>query len=345
MKYNKQRGVSIIELMVSITIGLVLLAGVLSIFFSSKVTYFANEKTARLQENGRVALDLISHDVRSAGYMGCARAVPFNTTLNSPTSMLWNYERPLQGFESDNTSAWSPTIAAGTLNPAPLPSSDVIVVRAAQRDGRALRVVSDLASLTADPTVVNNTAVSVGSIMMITDCTASTVFQVTGYTPGSPNGTIAHATGGSNPGNSTDDLNYLYLRGSRVAPLQTVIYYVANDPATNEPGLFRQTGSTQPADLLIEGVQALQIAYAVDSVNNDRVADAYVSASGVTNWDNVMSVTLSMLIRSRQEGTDVDRKTYQVLPAAIGGRSFGAFNDRRLRMVFTTTIALRNRAL
>ena len=46
--------------MVSITIGLILLAGVLSIFLSSKVTYFANEKTARLQENGRVALDLIS---------------------------------------------------------------------------------------------------------------------------------------------------------------------------------------------------------------------------------------------------------------------------------------------
>jgi type IV pilus assembly protein PilW len=60
MNFSKQRGVSLVELMVSITIGLILMAGVLSIFMSSKVTYFANEKTARLQENGRVALDLIS---------------------------------------------------------------------------------------------------------------------------------------------------------------------------------------------------------------------------------------------------------------------------------------------
>jgi len=110
MKLNKQRGVSLVELMVSITIGLILIAGVLSIFMSSKVTYFANEKTARLQENGRVALDLLMHDVRSAGYMGCARAVPFTSTLNAPTSLLWNYEIPLQGFESDGAGAWAPVL-------------------------------------------------------------------------------------------------------------------------------------------------------------------------------------------------------------------------------------------
>ena len=82
MYFSKQSGVSLVELMVSITIGLILMAGVLSIFMSSKVTYLANEKTARLQENGRVALDLIQHDVRSAGFMGCARSVPFTSTLS-----------------------------------------------------------------------------------------------------------------------------------------------------------------------------------------------------------------------------------------------------------------------
>lgn len=344
MKARKQRGVSIIELMVSITIGLILIAGVMSIFFSSKVTYFANEKTARLQENGRVALDLVSHDLRSAGYMGCARAVPFTSTLNTPASVLWNYALPVQGFESDGLGTWAPAIAAGTLNPAPVPESDVVVVRSLQRDGRAIRVESDLAGLTSDPVVINTTAVTVGSIMMITDCTASSVFQVSGYTSGAPNGSISHAAGGANPGNATDDLGYLYLRGSRVAPLQTVVYYIGLDPVSGEPGLFRQTGSTQPADLLIEGVQAMQVAYAVDTTN-DRIADAYVAANAVANWDNVMSVTLSMLIRSVEQGTDVDSKTYQLLTAPLGGQEFGPFDDRRMRMVFTTTIALRNRAL
>lgn len=340
MKFNKQRGLSLIELMISITIGLILLAGVLSIFLSSKVTYFTNEKTARLQENGRVALDLVTHDVRAAGYMGCARAVPFTNALNGPTAMLWNYAVPLQGYESDNSISWLPAIAAGTLNPAPIASSDVIVTRVPVRDGRALRVESNFASLTSDPVVPASATIQRGTIMMITDCESSSVFQVTGYSAGS----IAHAVGAGTPGNATDDLGYLYEAGSRVIPLTTVAYYLANDPATGEPGLFRQTGTTQPADLLIEGVEAMQVAYAVDTTG-DRVADVYRAASLVTNWDNVLSVKIALLIRSAEEGTARDAKPYQLLPAAVGGRTFGPYNDRRMRMVFTTTVALRNRAL
>ena len=343
MTFHKQRGVSLIELMVSITIGLILLAGVLSIFFSSKVTYFANQKTARLQENGRVALDLIVHDIRSAGYMGCARAVPFSSTLNSPTSLLWNYSIPLQGFEATGASL-APALAAGTLNPANVNDSDVLVVRSLRRDGHAVRVETDLATLTSDPEVIDTTTIVTNDILMITDCTASSVFQATGYSAASPNGTIQHAAASGNPGNSTADLGYLFLKGSRVAPLQTFIYYVAVDPLTGEPGLFRRNGATLPAELLIEGVQSMQVSYAVDN-NGDRVADQYVGANSVTNWDNVMSVTLSMLIRSDEEGTDVDGKTYQLLPTAVGGKLIAAANDRRMRMVFSTTIALRNRAL
>ena len=344
MKLNKQRGVSLVELMVAITIGLILMAGVLSIFLSSKVTYFANEKIARLQENGRVALDLVMHDVRSAGYMGCARAVPFTSTLNTPTSLLWNYEIPLQGFEASGAGAWTPALGAGVLNPAPINDSDVVVARALQRDGRAMRVEVDVGALNGTPAVLDNTNVTAGTVMMITDCTASSVFQVTGYGAGAPNGLVMHAATGANPGNATDDLGYLYTAGARIAPLQTVVYYVANDPVSGEPGLYRQTGNVQPADLLVEGVQALQIAYAEDT-NGDRVADLYRSADNVANWDNVLSVTISMLIRSDEEGTDVDSNTYDLLPALVGGKTLGPYNDRRMRMVFTTTIALRNRAI
>jgi type IV pilus assembly protein PilW len=343
MYFSKQRGVSLIELMVSITIGLILMAGVLSIFMSSKVTYFANEKTARLQESGRVALDLIQHDVRSAGFMGCARSVPFTSTLNNSTSLLWNYEIPLQGFESSGGGAWSPALAAGTLNPAPVNDSDVLITRAVQRDGITRRMQLDNADLTSDLRVESTTDVPVGTIMLVTDCQAASVFQVTGYAAGTP-AVITHTAAGSAPGNVTNDLGWLYLAGSRATPLETDIYYVANDPVSGEPSLYRQTGATQPAEQLIEGVQALQVSYAEDT-NGDRIADVHRAANAVGNWDNVLSVSLAMLIRSEETGTDVDSKTYQLLPAAAGGQLLGPFADRRMRMVFTTTIALRNRAL
>jgi type IV pilus assembly protein PilW len=344
MKLKIQAGFSLVELMVSILLGLILMAGVLSIFFSSKVTYFANEKTARLQENGRVALDFLTHDLRSAGYQGCARGVEFTSTLNNPTSLLWNYIFPVQGFESDGAGGYTPALGI-VLNPLPVDDSDVIVVRTSMRDGHALRMETDLADLTSPISVLNAlpAPVSPGTVMMISDCNAASVFQVTSWGAGSPNGTIGHALGGANPGNLTNDLGYLYRKGARVAPLQTVIYYVGIDPVSNQPALFRQTGATQPAEMMIEGVQALQIAYGEDG-NGDRVADGYGSADTVANWNNIISVTLSMLIRSDESGPSADANTYDLLTDDLGGATLGPYNDRRQRMTFTTSIALRNRA-
>jgi type IV pilus assembly protein PilW len=344
MKASKQRGYSLVELMVSILLGLILMAGILSIFFSSKVTYFTNEKTARLQEGGRVALDIVTHDIRSSGYEGCARGVPFNSTLNNSATLLWSYAFPIQGYESNGSGSYTPALGY-VLNPLPLPESDVIVVRTALRDGHALRVETNLAGLTSSIDVLDATPapVAAGTVMMISDCNAASVFQVTGWTSASPNGSIAHVIGGTNPGNVTDDLGYQYQAGARIAPLQTVIYYTATDPVSGQPALFRQTGAVQPAEMLIEGVQALQIAYGQDT-DGDRIANSYGPANTVTNWNNVISVTMAMLIRSDENGTNVDANTYPLLTALLGGPTLGPFNDRRQRMVFTTSVAVRNRA-
>jgi len=343
MHANKQSGFSLVELMVSILLGLILMGGVLSIFFSSKVTYFANEKTARLQENGRVALDFLTHDLRSSGYQGCARNMEYTATINSPASLLWSFVFPLQGFESDGVGAYAPVLPIA-LNPAPLPDSDIMVVRTPLRDSRMMRVQTNLASGTANIPVLNAVPapVTTGQVMMITNCEYYSIFQVTGWTAGAPNGVIQHAIGGSNPGNLTNDLGTPYSRGARVLALQTVIYYVANDPVTGNPGLYRQTGAVQPAELLIDDVQALQIAYGEDT-DSDRIANIYTTANAVVNWYDVVSVTLSMLVRSNENGTNVDANNYPMLTPAIGGRTLGPYNDRRQRMVFTTTIALRNR--
>jgi len=55
------RGLSLIELLVAITLGLLLTAGMIQLFNSSKVTFQANDGIARVQENGRFALELLKH--------------------------------------------------------------------------------------------------------------------------------------------------------------------------------------------------------------------------------------------------------------------------------------------
>lgn len=346
----QQRGFSLVELMVALAVSLVLMSGVLSIFFSSKVTYLSNEKTARLQESGRTALDLIVHDVRGAGYPGCVKPAPvvspFMSSLNTPTSPLWNFGVPVQGYEYVSTGTWSPTINFGaeTLDPEPLDGSDVLAVRAVSRDAPALVLQDTMASGTDTLTVPNvlGSAIAAGQIMMVTDCFATAVFQVTGYTAGSPNGELAHTNAAGVPGNVSGNLGFAFAADARVLPVQTIVYYVATG-ADGGPALFRKVGAADSEEL-IPGVQALQVAYGEDTDSN-RVVDRYVAADSITDWMDVISVSLSLLIRSEESGTEVDEATYSLLTVAAGGETVGPFDDRRYRMLFTTSAAIRNRAL
>jgi type IV pilus assembly protein PilW len=341
VRTHRQTGLSLVELMVSMALAVLLLAGVLSIFQSSKVTYLTNEKTARIQENGRLALELIVHDLRSAGYGGCARESLFTTTLNNSTDVLWNYAQPVQGFESLGDGDYAPALTLA-LDPAPVLDSDVVVVRMPVRDRPAMTVRTDLASVTDNPQILAGSGpIAAGQIMLITDCQASSVFQASGWAAGAPNGSVLHAAGGTDPGNATADLGFQYQAGARLVPLETVIYWVG-DNGTG-PALWRQIGDTA-AEMLVEGVQALQAAYGED-MDGNRIVDDYFAADEIDDWNDIIGVNLALLVRSEEIGPDLDTSTYDLLEGAIGGMTLGPFDDRRQRMLFTTTAALRNRAL
>lgn len=86
------RGFSLLELLVSMALGAFLLAGLLTIYSSNKKTYQLEESLARLQENGRLAIHFLNHDVRMAGYVGCPliskAAIPHFSDSNR--LMIWH---------------------------------------------------------------------------------------------------------------------------------------------------------------------------------------------------------------------------------------------------------------
>jgi prepilin-type N-terminal cleavage/methylation domain-containing protein len=73
-------GFTLVELMVAVTIGLIILAAVSQIFVTSRLSYKLEENLARVQENGRFAMEFLSRDLRMAGYAGC---VNVNQALNA----------------------------------------------------------------------------------------------------------------------------------------------------------------------------------------------------------------------------------------------------------------------
>ena len=67
---RRQRGMSLVELMVALAIGTFLLAGAISVFAKTRDLYRTNDEAARLQETARYAMSTIEADLRMANYWG-----------------------------------------------------------------------------------------------------------------------------------------------------------------------------------------------------------------------------------------------------------------------------------
>jgi type IV pilus assembly protein PilW len=342
---GRHGGFTVIELMVAMVISLLLLGGVVTIFVSSKGTYERLERLSRTQESGRFALDTIVRDLRQAGYLGCSRPSTWaNTLVGATTTLAWNFADAIRGYEFQSGSTWSPGLPTGLTNisTGAANGSDALVLRVPMpaASSATLRLTDKMTSQTgtikiaAVPSGVTP-ALKVDDVVMVADCHARAVFQITAYD--SATGVIDHATGGTGtPGNSSNDLLHAFEANSQIVPVRTVAYYVGT--SAGRTGLWRVAGSAAPEEL-VEGVERMELRFGVDTTG-DRIADSYTTANSVTDWANVISVSVALLVRSPdQYGTERDTNTYQLLDKA-----FTAASDRYVRQVFVTTATLRNRA-
>jgi type IV pilus assembly protein PilW len=112
------------------------------------------------------------------------------------------------------------------------------------------------------------------------------------------------------------------------------------------------SGSLQVADQdLVEGVENMQIQYGVDSdmdistgvpKGGDGTANYYVAGTAANfpdwqHWAQIVSVRVSLLLQTIE-----DNIASEQLPYTYNGGTFTP-NDRRIRRVYTSTFALRNR--
>lgn len=101
-----QRGRTLIEVMVAITIGLMLTAGVLSIYGANRQTYRASADVQRMQAAGQLALDRLAYQIRMAGYG--QMVADFSLTPN-PSSFTGTPVRVCSGGFNDPITATTAT--------------------------------------------------------------------------------------------------------------------------------------------------------------------------------------------------------------------------------------------
>lgn len=341
-RVNGQRGFTLVELMVALTLSLLLLAGALSILFSARRTTDENEKIARLQEAGRTVTELMLRDARPAGFLGCSRPITgdeFVNGLNNSNDLLWDFGAAVSGHDAGATME----VAMSALAPDSIADSDILMLRTTRQGQPLFRLNAPVIDTAAEIQVDRQAGVTVpaGTPMIISDCEGSAVFVATSFTPDTATtALIGHVAGVGSPANASDNLSRGFVIGAQVMPVQSIIYYVRDSASGTGPALWQVVGSGAPQEL-IQGIENLQVLYGVDT-DGDLLANAYWRADEVNaanRWNDVISVSLALLVRSTEEnGTHVDTREYTLF-----GETLGPFSDRRQRTVYSTTVVLRNR--
>src|SRR5205823_9828135 len=137
---GRAAGLTLVELLVAMTIGLVLIIGATQVYADSSEPYGKHEATARLQENARYALSVLEPDIRMSGYWGLtnvsdgltgiAQPTDAQSALGAPAASTCGVNFPLLlGSPVQGTNnAYTATCAA---NSAAMPNADTITVRRA----------------------------------------------------------------------------------------------------------------------------------------------------------------------------------------------------------------------
>ncbi len=344
-QYSRCKGLSLIELMVAMVIGLLLLTGTASMFISNKRIYREQNDMGRLQENARFAMQILTEDIRMAGYAGCADDISeIANHVNGMTDddQMLSFMNALEGIEStDGLSAattatpWLPSNSTGNVSEM-VPGTDAIAVR--YLDPTGISISSPMPTVSAELKVTTVGNLVIGDVIALSDCDSADIMQLTQVQAASSH--LQHNTGSGTPGNATKNLQKKYDDNADVLRFISRRYFIGTG-ASGGPSLFRMENQDAAAQELVEGVENMQILYGEDTVGNDTIADTYVNAANVTNGENIVSVRLALLFRTVNEdrSNDLDTRTYNLL-----GTVFDPVDDRRRRRVVTNTIQIRNRA-
>lgn len=336
---NRQAGLTLVELMVALVLGSLLLVGVFNVMLGARASYQLQSGFSQIQASARFALEEMAIDIRNAGFTGCTRDLArITNVLDDPGDYYGNILAGTQAYNA-NASDWTPSLPKEILDEQA--GSDVLTVRTSNAGDVFLRTAmgttSDDLELTLNSVGAGET-VEIGSIVALTDCLSTSVFQVNGVDAATD---TARHTAGKNgqsiePGNSSGNLAKRYEAGAHVIVMETVSYFVRQSSNGTGASLWRRRGSSNSEELL-EGVDNLQILMGQDA-DGDQVVDAYVTPD-LAVAEETVAVRLHLLVRSLDElSIDTDTRTFD-----MGGEVIPAFDDRRLRRVFTKTISVRNR--
>ena len=323
----RQRGFTLIEMMISVTIGLAILAGLVGVLATSSSNSKSNDRTAELMTNGRYALNSMRQELREAGFRGYTWAEP--TTANpwvapangtgcygaeagaSASAFVVNLRQGVWGSNNANPFAATCIPAASYVN-----GSDVLVMRRL--------------AVTATP----DAALAANTVYFRTIYERGQLFRSTAGVPVPPTFTGSTQVAA----NFVVQIYVYYVRPFTVSAAESPLVPSLRRMALQTTGA---NAGTMVDELVASGIERMQVQYGrLTTAPDTQYFNTIAGTSSdplETAWDEINSVRIWLLARNATpEPGYANTTTY-----AMGDQNFTAADNFR-RQLFTTVVQLRN---
>lgn len=296
---RRQAGLSLVELMVSLIIGMFLLLGLTTLIVEQSSTRTELEKASRQIENGRYAMQLLHDDIQMAGFYGAyapAADAAVTYTTPDPCDMAvlgWNDVTPtvpvgIFGYEASDA---TPACLTNRLANTP-----ILVVR------RTTTATTDIGSAVADTHYLQVSRCDKENRPFVM---ASSVAAFTLHT--------------KDCGTSISPLHKYIVR----------IYYISSAAPDYIPTLSVSefVDGARTVIPLVEGIENMQFEYGLDkALPADGTPDEYDDDPDSNEWKDVVAVRVYLLARNIETTAGyTDNKTYNLGPAASAVAPGGAY--------------------
>lgn len=300
-----QRGMTLVEWMVSITIGLILLTGLTALIARQSSTQTELEKSSRQIENGRYAMQLLNEDVQMAGYYGEFSKVdatvpgsvdPCLTTLAAIEGLM-NF--PVQGFDFPNAATVRPSCIDAANHVA---GTDILVIRRAEPVTLSIATAASAAG---------------GQVYLQSGMTPSGLEFTKRVGKGADTSVFDLFTkDGTTPASLRKFLVHIYYVSPCSVPVSTTCTSAADGgkpiPTLKMLELSASGNTTTLTTVpLVEGIENMQVDYGIDTTVDGSADGQYVAAPAAANWANVVALRVHLLARNNDATAGyVDNKTY-----------------------------------
>lgn len=326
INYKNQSGMSLLEAMIAMSVGVFLLGGVMMTFASMRGTTSETMGIGEIQENGRLALNILRRDIQHSGFWGMYQSQLSSDLLAVPAA----------------------------------PGSDCSGGSNSGNDG-SFPVVSNWSFWSLWATA----ATSANVLGCVTDAnTSSDVIQIK-RAISSPTDTasfrsnrfylISSSSAGAIVSGAADSSSYPVIDNAQNWMYQHLVYYVANTTYDGKtvPSLMRKRlivssngAASMNSEPVIDGVENIRFMFGID-VDRDGRVDSYIGSESVSRdyWNQgssdtsyILSVRIYVLARALEPDKEyTNNNTY-----TLGDRTIQGSGDNYRRMLFSTTASIYN---